>query len=90
MSTQQMSVYPDHAKVRIPHEPPRQNHHDPPEAALLVKDLCWVETYLGKKGASAFVYEEELDVFRFDNARFAFCKEFADWSLLRERGYLDL
>jgi hypothetical protein len=35
-------------------------------------------------------YDEELDVFRFPkDSRFAFCEEFADWSLLKERGYLD-
>ena len=71
---------------------PRDKHpHDPPETALLAKDLCWVETYLGKKGASEFVYDEELDVFRFpEDGRFAFCQEFADWGLLQKRGYLDL
>ncbi len=71
--------------------PRDKNPHDPPEAALLAKDLCWVETYLGKKGASEFVYDEELDVFRFpEDGRFAFCQEFADWGLLQKRGYLDL
>ena len=66
-----------------------KNPYDHPEAALLAKDLCDVETYLGGKGGSEFVYDEELDVFRFEDGRFAFCKEFADWGLLRERGYLD-
>jgi hypothetical protein len=66
-----------------------KNPSDPPETALLAKDLCDVETYLKKKGGSEFVYDKELDVFRFEDGRFAFCKEFADWGLLRERGYLD-
>ena len=66
-----------------------KNPNDPPETALLAKDLCDVETYLSKKGGSEFVYDEELDVFRFKDRRFAFCKEFADCGLLRERGYLD-
>jgi hypothetical protein len=36
------------------------------------------------------VYDEELDVFRFPEDRhFAFCEDFADWRLLRERGYSD-
>ena len=62
---------------------------DPPETALRAEDLCEVETYLAEKGGSEFVYDEVLDVFRFQDGRFAFCKEFADWSLLGERGYLD-
>jgi hypothetical protein len=38
---------------------------------------------------SEFVYDAKLDVFRFaEDGRFAFCEEFADWTLLRERGYL--
>ena len=71
--------------------PRDKNPHDPPEAALLAKDLFWVETYLAKKGGSDFVYDEELDVFRFpEDGRFAFCREFADWGLLTKRGYIDL
>ncbi len=66
-----------------------KNPDDPPETALLAEDLCEVETYLAEKGGSEFVYDEELDVFRFKDGRFAFCKEFADWDLLRKRGYLD-
>ncbi len=66
-----------------------KNPNDPPETALLAKDLFDVETYLSEKGGSEFVYDEELDVFRFPkDGRFAFCREFADWDLLRERGYL--
>ena len=66
-----------------------KNPDDPPETALLAKDLCDVEMYLSKKGGSEFVYDEELDVFRFEDGQFAFCQDFADWGLLRERGYLD-
>ena len=66
-----------------------RNPDDPPETALLAEDLCEVEAYLAEKGGSEFVYDGELDVFRFKDGRFAFCKEFADWALLRERGYLD-
>jgi hypothetical protein len=48
-----------------------------------------VEMYFTKNGCSDFEYDEELDVFRFPkDGRFAFCDEFADWDLLRERGYL--
>ena len=51
--------------------------------------LCDVETYFMKNGCSDFEYDEELDVFRFPkDGRFAFCREFADWSLLQQRGYM--
>ena len=56
---------------------------------LRPEDLCDVVTYLMSKGGSEFVYDGELDVFRFEDGRFAFCKEFADWGLLGERGYFD-
>ncbi len=57
--------------------------------ALSARDLCAIEVHVRGSGSSRFVYDEELDVFRFpDDGRFAFCKEFADWRLLRERGYL--
>lgn len=36
------------------------------------------------------IARDVLDVFRLaDDGRFAFCWEFADWTLLREREYLD-
>ena len=62
-----------------------------PDAArgLRPEDLCDVVTYLINKGGSEFVYDKELDVFRFEDGRFAFCQEFADWELLGERGYFD-
>jgi hypothetical protein len=57
---------------------------------LAAGDLCDVEAYFRSKGGSEFVYDEELDAFRFpQDGRFAFCKEFADWNLLQERGYLE-
>ena len=57
---------------------------------LSVEDLYSIETYLRKNGRSQFVHDEELDIFRFpEDGRFAFGKGFADWNLLRERGYLD-
>jgi hypothetical protein len=54
---------------------------------LRSEDLCEVVTYLMNKGGSEFSYDEDLDVFRFEDGRFAFCEEFADWELLEERGY---
>ncbi len=57
---------------------------------LSVEDLHSIETHLRKNGRSHFVYDEELDIFRFPkDGRFAFGKKFADWKLLRERGYLN-
>ena len=57
---------------------------------LSAKDLYDLETYFMAEGGSEFEYDEELDVFRFpEDGRFAFCKEFADWERLQERGYLD-
>jgi hypothetical protein len=48
-----------------------------------------VEMYFSEIGISDFEYDHELDVFRFpEDGRFAFCREFADWDVLRERGYL--
>lgn len=62
-----------------------------PEAlyGLSAEDLWEVETYFDDGGASEFVYDADLDVFRFvEDGCFAFCREFADWRRLQERGYL--
>jgi hypothetical protein len=57
---------------------------------LRPEDLCDIERYFEENGASELVYDKTLDVFRFpEDGKFAFCEEFADWTLLRERGYLD-
>jgi hypothetical protein len=56
---------------------------------LRPEDLCDIVTYLMNEGVSEFVHDKELDVFRFEDGRFAFCEEFADWKLLEERGYFD-
>ena len=39
-------------------------------------------------GDPAFVYDEEHDLFRFTDGKFAFSREHADWELLRKRGRL--
>ena len=57
---------------------------------LRAEDLCDVETYFREKGCSEFEYDAQLDVFRFaEDGRFAFCRDFANWQLLEERGYLE-
>ena len=58
---------------------------------LFARDLYAIEVYFREEGHSEFVHDEDFDVFRFpEDGRFAFCEDFADWRLLRERGYLDL
>jgi hypothetical protein len=37
-------------------------------------------------GDPALVYDEEKDLFRFRDGRFAFSRDHADWALLRKRG----
>ena len=37
-------------------------------------------------GDPAFVYDEEKDLFRWTDGRFAFSREHADWALLSKRG----
>jgi hypothetical protein len=72
------------------------HHNDKPAAPseapanLRVKDLFDFETWAWEKGVCELEYDESLDVFRFpEDGRFAFCREFADWRLLEERGYVD-
>jgi hypothetical protein len=57
---------------------------------LSAADLCDIEMYFRENGISEFAYDEQLDVFRFpEDGRFAFCRDFANWELLRERGGLN-
>ena len=63
--------------------------HSKTLGGVLAEDLYAIEKYFTVKGGSEFVYDEALDVFRFpEDGRFAFCREFADWQQLQERGYL--
>jgi hypothetical protein len=39
-------------------------------------------------GGPAFAYDQEHDLFRFRDGRFAFSREHANWELLRKRGRL--
>ncbi len=64
-------------------------YHPDLARGLRPEDLCDIVTYLMSKGGSEFVYDKEMDVFRFEDGRFAFCEEFADWKLLEERGYFN-
>src|ERR687890_87582 len=45
------------------------------------------EMMLREEGISDFVYDEEKDLLRFPDGRFAFSREWADIDLLQERGY---
>jgi len=46
------------------------------------------EMALREEGAASdFGYDEEQDLFRFPDGRFAFSREYADVKLLEERGY---
>jgi hypothetical protein len=45
------------------------------------------ELALREEGLSDFVYDEENDLFRFPDGRFAFSREWSAVKLLRERGY---
>jgi hypothetical protein len=69
---------------------PDTNPSDRAEAAgRQVRELYRIEMNHRETGTSEFVYDVALDVFRFpEDGRFAFCDEFADWPLLREREYV--
>jgi hypothetical protein len=45
------------------------------------------EMALREEGHSDFVYDEEQDLFRFPDGKFAFSKEWANVELLQKRGY---
>ena len=51
------------------------------------KMLYEFEMALREEGISDFVYDEEQDLFRFPDGRFAFSREWADVMLLQKRGY---
>ena len=36
-----------------------------------------------------YVYDEEKDLFRWTDGKFAFSREHADWELLRKRGMME-
>ena len=49
--------------------------------------LYEIEMLFREEGVSDFVYDEEKDLFRFPDGRFAFSRTHADLKLLEERGY---
>lgn len=51
------------------------------------KALYELEMLFRKAGISDFLYDEEKDLFRFPDGRFAFSQTHADLKLLKERGY---
>ena len=51
------------------------------------KSLYEIEMLLREEGHFDFIYDEEKDLFRFKDGRFAFSRTHADVKLLEERGY---
>ena len=51
------------------------------------KSLYEIVMFLREEGLSEFVHEEENDLFRFEDGRFAFSRTQADLKLLEEWGY---
>jgi hypothetical protein len=51
------------------------------------KALYEVEMFFREVGLSDFIYDEEKDLFRFPDGRFAFSRTHADLEFLEERGY---
>jgi hypothetical protein len=49
--------------------------------------LYELEMLLREEEYSDFIYDEEKDLFRFKDGRFAFSRTHADITLLEERGY---
>jgi hypothetical protein len=92
MATRQMAIRCRHATVAVISMESRKKeptNHPEAESTISAQDLYTIEAHVRKRGFSKFVYDKELDVFRFpEDGRFAFCEEFADWKLLRERRYL--
>jgi hypothetical protein len=82
-------LLPDHWSAMDSKQNKPAEHLPVATVVLRPEDLCDLATYLIDREASEFSYDEELDVFRFKDGRFAFCEEFADWHLLHERGWLE-
>ena len=51
------------------------------------KALYEIEMLFREEGLSSFAYDEEQDLFRFPDGRFAFSRTHADLKFLEERGY---
>ena len=62
-------------KIGIAHGAPRRSSGD-----------LEIEYWKVGWGDPAYVHDEERELFRFRDARFAFSREHADWALLRKRG----
>jgi hypothetical protein len=63
---------------------------EPPGQLYLRREaeaLYKLEMMLRKMGLSKFVYDEEEDLFRFRDGRFAFSRHHADTKLLLERNH---
>jgi hypothetical protein len=70
---------------RAPWAPRRSETEQRRMDAALLYDLEVEYRKIGW-GDPAYVYDEEKELFRFLDGRFAFSREHADWNLLRKRG----
>jgi hypothetical protein len=72
---------------RAPWQPRRSEAERRRIAARILYDFE-VECRRQGWGDPAFAYDEDEDLFRWTDGRFAFSCEHADWKLLRKRGRL--
>ena len=64
----------------------RRSEHSKRDAAL--RHELEMESRKVGWGDPALVYDEEKELFRFRDGRFAFSRDHADWELLRKRGQM--
>ena len=63
------------------------NANTPKGRRRAAESLYELEMLLREESLSDFVYDEEKDLFRFKDGRFAFSRRYADFKLLEDRGY---
>ena len=73
---------------RAPWAPRRSETEERRRLCELLYDFEMEAKRQGFLADPAYVYDEEHDLFRFRDGRFAFSREHADWALLRKRGRL--
>ncbi len=63
------------------------NANTPKGHRRAAESLYELEMLLREEGHSGFVYDEQKNLFRFKDGRFAFSRRYADLRLLQQRGY---